>query len=257
MGMSRRTKQVLYGIFYLAILGGIGAGVYFLFLRPSPSCFDGIQNQGEQGVDCGGPCARVCASVNVQSIDVLGSVRVFSPLPGSASVLAELENANASSGAEIFDYTVTLYGPDGSTTVATVDGSSFIYPDETKYLILPNEAVSSTIGGASISLSGVQWVAASEMGQPPQFSFSNITTAPAPNNFMTVSGNITNLDASSFGTVLIGAIFKDAAGTPVGASQTEVNSLAPGGTLPFSISYPLMPNENVGATQLVGYGERG
>ena len=254
--MSRRAKQVLYGIFYLAVLGGIGTGAYFLFFRPGPSCFDGIQNQGEQGVDCGGPCAP-CASVNVQPVGVLGSVRVFSPLPGSVSVLAELENANASSGAEIFDYTVTLYGPDGSTTVASANGSSFIYPDETKYLILPNEPVSSTIGGASIAISNMSWIAASQMGAPPKFSFSNIVTSPAPGNFMTVSGNITNLDASSFGTVLIGAIFKDAAGTPVGASQTEVNSLAPGATQPFSISYPLMPNEDVGATQLVGYGERG
>ena len=30
--------------------------------RPAPkmSCADGVQNQGEQGVDCGGPCARPC-----------------------------------------------------------------------------------------------------------------------------------------------------------------------------------------------------
>ncbi len=26
------------------------------------TCSDGIQNQGEQGVDCGGPCGNICAS---------------------------------------------------------------------------------------------------------------------------------------------------------------------------------------------------
>ncbi len=254
--MSRRVKQVLYGFFYLAVLGGIGAGVYFLFLKPGPSCFDGIQNQGEQGVDCGGPCARQCASVNVQPVVALGTVRVFSPISGSESVLAKLENANAASAAQAFDYTVTLYGMDGSTTVATVKGSSFIYADETKYLILPNVQVSSTVGSANVAIGGIQWISASQMGLPPQFSFTNITNTPAPNNFVTVSGNITNLDASSFNTVLVGAIFKDAAGTPVGASQTEINALAPGAAQPFSITYPLVPNEDVSAIELVGYAER-
>lgn len=28
--------------------------------QPCPSCFDGIQNQGEAGVDCGSPCAQAC-----------------------------------------------------------------------------------------------------------------------------------------------------------------------------------------------------
>ncbi len=30
--------------------------------KPCPSCFDGIQNQGEEGVDCGGPC-RPCTTL--------------------------------------------------------------------------------------------------------------------------------------------------------------------------------------------------
>lgn len=28
--------------------------------NPAPTCFDGIQNQGETGVDCGGPCIAIC-----------------------------------------------------------------------------------------------------------------------------------------------------------------------------------------------------
>ena len=25
--------------------------------KPTATCYDGIQNQGEEGIDCGGPCA--------------------------------------------------------------------------------------------------------------------------------------------------------------------------------------------------------
>ena len=31
--------------------------------EPAPTCFDGIQNQGETGVDCGGPCSS-CSTCN-------------------------------------------------------------------------------------------------------------------------------------------------------------------------------------------------
>ena len=26
------------------------------------TCYDGVKNQGEQGIDCGGPCQAACAS---------------------------------------------------------------------------------------------------------------------------------------------------------------------------------------------------
>lgn len=36
--------------------------------KPFPDCFDNMQNQGEQGVDCGGPCFP-CGSVLTAKID--------------------------------------------------------------------------------------------------------------------------------------------------------------------------------------------
>jgi hypothetical protein len=254
--MSRRAKQVIYGILYLAILGGIITGIYFLFLRPSPSCFDGIQNEGEQGVDCGGPCATACLPSNTQPISPLGAVQVFSPLKGHVTVLAHLENMNADSGASLFDYTVTLYGIDGSTTVATLPGSSFAYADETKYIVFPNVAVTSSVSRADITINDTQWMPADQMGFVPQFTFTNEQDVASGNGYVTVNGNITDRDVASFNNVIIVAIFKDAAGMPIGASETELDSIAPGDTQSFSISYPAVPNENISATELHAYAER-
>ncbi|MBN2014301.1 MAG: hypothetical protein JW778_03895 [Candidatus Altiarchaeota archaeon] len=36
--------------------GGGGGGGGGIISKPKESCFDGIKNQGEEGVDCGGPC---------------------------------------------------------------------------------------------------------------------------------------------------------------------------------------------------------
>ena len=82
---------------------------------------------------------EVCIPSNIAPIVPLGAVTIFSPLAGHVTVLAELENANTDFAAKSFDYTVTLYGADGSSTVANFPESSFAYADETKYIVLPNE----------------------------------------------------------------------------------------------------------------------
>ncbi len=45
-------------------VSGDGCSPFCLFETSSlpSSCFDGLQNQGESGLDCGGPCSRVCPS---------------------------------------------------------------------------------------------------------------------------------------------------------------------------------------------------
>jgi hypothetical protein len=256
--MSRRVKQVVYGILYLVIIGLIITGVYFLFLKPTPSCFDNIQNQGETGVDCGGPCAKLCIPTNIAPVVPLGAVTIFSPLAGHVTVLAELENTNSDFAASSFNYVVTLYGADGSSVVANVPGSSFAYAAETKYLVLPNEDVPASVSRATIAVSDIQWVPSAQLGLVPQFAFTNVTGTVATTGYATVSGNITDRDVSSFNNVIVVAIFKNSAGMLIGASQTELDSLASNATQDFSISYPATASSSVdiSETELHAYAER-
>ena len=48
-------------IVILAIILIVGLPA-FLLLYKAPTCFDGKQNQGEGGIDCGGPCVKLCPS---------------------------------------------------------------------------------------------------------------------------------------------------------------------------------------------------
>jgi hypothetical protein len=251
----RRAKQIVYGVIYFAILLLVVTGIHFLFFRSPASCFDNIQNQGEQGVDCGGPCAKVCIPSTIQPISVLGTVHVFSPTTGHVTVLAQLENANSDFGASSFNYVVTLYGLDDMTVVGTLAGSSFTYADETKYIVLPNEPVPMQIGRADIAIGNVQWVPADRMGLVPLFTFTNIMPSSGK-GYVTIGGDITDRDISSFSSVTLVAIFKNAAGSPIGASATELDSISPGTAQAFSVSYPALPNENISATELKAYAIR-
>ena len=71
---SRFLKQFIYGVLYLGILSGLSYGVYAFVVR-QPNCTDGRQNQGESGIDCGGPCTS-CELRQLKPIEIR-SARVF------------------------------------------------------------------------------------------------------------------------------------------------------------------------------------
>jgi hypothetical protein len=253
--MSRTIKQVIYGAFYLAILGGIAAWIYFSYLKPAPSCFDNIQNQGEEGVDCGGPCAKVCTPTDIQPIMVQGSVSTFTTGAHNVTFLARVTNVNGDFAASSFDYHFDLYGA-SDTVIESIPGQSFIYAGEAKYLILPNETVPPAVTSVALVVENPVWAESSVIGDAPQFAFQDVVTQAAPSSTAEVSGKITNDDASAFAKVMIIAVFKDARGGAVGASQTELDNVAANGTYNFSVMYPYTPNINPGTTEVVAYALR-
>ena len=53
--------------FILLILGAVVAAFIAILsiatLYKSPTCTDGVENQGEAGIDCGGPCSFLCTDL--------------------------------------------------------------------------------------------------------------------------------------------------------------------------------------------------
>jgi hypothetical protein len=98
--------------FILLIIGAVVASfalvVFFAAVYQAPSCGDRIQNQGEDGVDCGGPCSYLCTELQLPP-----TVLYSKPLQNVSSrtdVVAAIENKNATVAARNVPYTVTLYG---------------------------------------------------------------------------------------------------------------------------------------------------
>lgn len=261
----RLAKQIIYGALYLVIIVGIVAGFYFLFLRGgTASCFDNKQDGGETGVDCGGPCAAVCIPSTLQNISVVrGSVLVFNPYPELSSLpvhytlLAQVANVNAEFGTKAMDYQFNLYSAPNAL-VQSVPGRSFIYGGEVKYLIVPNLSVSEPVDYATLTVqSSTTWTPSSTMGGVPQFGNPlPIVGSALTSSTITVNGRLTDGDASSFTNVLIVAVFYDASGNAVGASQTVVDRIAQGETADFSVMYPATPGIVPGLTKAYAYASR-
>lgn len=252
---ARRAKQVIYGAFYLIIVFAVVYGVYARYFKVTTSCFDGIQNQGEMGVDCGGPCAKVCIPANLATISLVGKVLVLGSGQGHATLLAQVANKNAGFAAQSFGYRFDLFDATGGL-IQSAPGQSFIYSGEVKYLIAPNVTLSGAVDHATLVIENPVWVPAVQLGFVPQFSLQALGPGPSSSSTISVSGELTNGDVAAFDNVLVIGVFSDDFGDVLGASQTILDHVAPNQTSAFSIIYPATPGIDLARTQLFAYALR-
>ncbi|MFQ5752878.1 MAG: hypothetical protein ACE5HI_12855 [bacterium] len=254
--MSRRTaKQLTYGVFYLAFWAVVISAVYFLFLRPEPSCFDGKHNQNEEGIDCGGPCAQSCLPAGLEPLEVVGRILTFRPSPDRLSILAQVSNPNFDQAAKSFTYDFLLYGA-GDEVVQSFRGTSFAYAREAKYILLPNASLPARpFSRVGLELGDFEWVPGDEMGRRPSISLSGIATEIEENS-LRVEGRVLNADTVSFPKVTILAIFWGELGNIAGASETEINNLRPNESSAFTVIHPSIPNVDTSKTKVFVYAQR-
>jgi hypothetical protein len=134
----RRKKQTIIasilGLVFISLL----SGTYFKWFYVGATCFDGKQNQNEEGLDCGGPCAMNCELLTVKPLQVEWSKAIFLK-DGLYDLAAKINNINPNYGLGRFDYTFKLYDKSGQLLMEK-KGSSFSLPNQKKYIIETNVA---------------------------------------------------------------------------------------------------------------------
>lgn len=110
--------------FIIAVLGALAA---FFFLSQEASCSDGIQNQEEVGVDCGGPCRDLCEE-QVSPLTTLWS-RPIPTQEGRYDAVALIENPNFNAGVSRISYSFKLYDNE-NVLVAERMGETYVNPSE-------------------------------------------------------------------------------------------------------------------------------
>lgn len=252
-------KQLIYGIFYLALWAGLIGGIY-AWQKPAPTCFDDRRNQNEVGVDCGGVCARVCVPETIAAISQSGDPRLIllgasvasttNPIPAPRiSVVAEIQNRNLDFGASSFEYLFKVYDQ-GGAEIASFPGRSFIYAGEVKRLSLLNQVLpeGSSPAAARLTIQNPIWTPVARFPLP-KLAIQTVNTTEANDNLVT-RGVLVNQDSIGFATVYITAVYYDAAGRTLGVSGTERNNVAAGEVREFSLFHPTIPNAVPERTQI-------
>ena len=107
---SQRRKFI--DVFIVVCIGVILIGVpTFYFIYKQPTCFDGIKNGNEQGVDCGGSCQRLCPSAFLSP--EVSWTRFEQIVPGLYNVAAYIVNPNIEGEAIGVPYHIALYDDRG------------------------------------------------------------------------------------------------------------------------------------------------
>lgn len=110
----------------LAVVLAIGAFFALPYFFKAPTCFDKKQNGNESGVDCGGPCLKLCLS-QVNDLKVIWQ-RSFKITNGVYDVLAYVVNQNYDAGVKKIIYKFSLYDTN-NLLIAERVGKTFISPN--------------------------------------------------------------------------------------------------------------------------------
>jgi len=244
--MSRYLRKQITIIFILlAVIALIGAGIYFLTLpKEEPTCSDGIQNQGEEGVDCGAICGNFC---DTQEKLLKVMYQGFIPTTeNNYDLVAQIENTNNLWGADNVPYTFYLYNEAGEQ-IASRQGSAYILPQETKYIVEQKVYCGEIPAKVELELGRENWKKADNFRDLNlKFRERNIQTgAGNPNRLYGVLENDTsyNLNKIEIVGVVVGADNKI-----IAAGKTEMTTLMMGESRYFEIGFP-----NVISGQVITY----
>ncbi len=217
--VNRTQRKIFYGAGYLLLFTLFGVLVYSA-TRQEPSCFDGVQNQEEEGIDCGGPCDEDCALRFLEAPRITDTK--FVVVDGFIVVVGELYNPNEAYGARLIDYTISVSSADGRVRYST-SGTTFLYGGERKLIIeaIP-EANVGVFERVEITIENPLWERIGAFSEPRLTLLVESVVYNESEGGLRIHGRIRNEEARRASVVNIAAVLYDKNGRLAGASKTEI-----------------------------------
>jgi len=236
-----KNRKILYGVAVISVLLiSIGVPTFF-YLYKAPTCFDNIQNSNEQGVDCGGSCARLCQN-SFLSADISWT-RYAEVTPHLYNIGAYIVNPNSEGEASKVPYLIELFDKDG--TIITDRKGTITLPPHRNTLVF--------VGAINVG---------NRLPSRATFSF---TTAPnwhkrvdplsklsvSDKNYnedsvgSSLSATINNSDVVPVSNVSVGAVLYDSEGTAIGFSKTILDEIPANGSAVAPFTWAVNRNGKV------------
>jgi hypothetical protein len=209
---------------------------FYVFIYEAPTCFDGRRNGGEDGVDCGGACRLLCSALITEPIPTWDP-RVFRVSPGVYSVLAYLENPNATGEVLLAPYTFRLYDKD-STLVAERSGQTFIPKGKAFAIFEGNIQTGERIPIRATFDFDRELVWITDLEPEPVLQVTNKALSREETT-PRVDATVTNTGLERVAYIELVAIIFDASGNAIGSSRTFVESLEKGESKDIVFTWPM------------------
>lgn len=210
-------RRLTYAGSILLVFALLLAGGWYFFIYTPPSCFDGIQNQDEVGIDCDGSCSKMCSPSNVNALWTRAVKVAEGVYHGVALVKNPLGDAKGSN----LPYTMSLYDTE-NVLVAERRGTLNLNPGETRVVFESNIVTGSRIPfRAFTSLGDGVW----DRMAPVQ-NLVAVIPNPLDQENRLLSAVLENTTAAPVNGVIADALLYDAEGILVAASETRIDTLA-------------------------------
>jgi len=237
-------RRLTYFIIIFAALVILASASFFLLFERVPSCFDGIKNQDEEGIDCGGLCDRFCSS-QVADLVVLWK-RILPAGDGSYDVVARIENPNPNAGIGEIQYLFKLYDRD-NILVAKREGKTFVNPNE-QFAVLENKVQTGERIPSRVVFTFTEtpyWVRA-DRGQERPLMVVSETRFETVNAKPRVRATIANKSLEEIQDIAMTALLFDDRSNVLAASKTTVGILVQNSSKQISFLFP-QPLDNAPA----------
>ncbi len=231
--MPRGLKKFLYGLLYLAAAGLLVFWWYRAAVAPVPSCFDGVRNGGETGIDCGGPC-EPCEVKNLLPLRA-ERVRTFRTDGGDVAAVAALVNPNEAYEGDV-SYTVS-FRDEENKEIGSVARTATVPPGGVWYAYEAYRERGRSVAGADVQLTETTWRKRTDALRPA-VSVRDVRVETADGRVV-VRGAAVNGGLARAENVDVIAVVSDRNGFPLFASKTLVEALPSGGEREFSILFPV------------------
>lgn len=219
----------------------------YLSYYKAPSCSDGLQNQGELGIDCGGPCARLCQSAFLPP--EVSWTKFEKVSEGIYNLGAYIINPNINGAVVAAPYKFSLFDKDG-ILITEVPGKTII-PAHRNTLAF----------AASVSTQKRPVVRAIfEFTQPPlwQKSFDSLGGVSILDKKYTEDADGSSLEVTlenkillAYNSIRLGAVLYDDADNAIGFSSTVVDTIAPGSRESAVFTWPLSRKGKVASIEIL------
>lgn len=236
--MDRKIiKQLIIGIIFILTIGGSSYGLVDYYFIIEPTCFDKVKNDQEEGIDCGLFACGVACEPAILPLNIV-SQKLIEVKPNDYDFIAQINNPNSFFGASRVEYNLNANTVSGS--IIKISGNFYIFPGQTRFVIVSNIRTGDTLADASIDIDKVDWEKIE--------TFENINFPVRRKNYTVVSKNgvfseleavVFNNSDFDFDKVEVGVILFSDKGDIIAVNKTDLRTLISRAERHFKVSWPV------------------
>lgn len=217
-------RKALYIGMGAALLLIVGTSGIVRLIQKDPTCVDGIQNQDETGVDCGGTCPHFCKELAVAPVVIWS--RSFDAKNGFYTSAAMIENQNREAFVPMLSYEFSLYD-DKNIFIARKEATGYLLPNGRTLIVASHIETGDRIPvRTEFRYAPIpRWLATSFWMQQTdklRFATASLTQVTTKPKYQTT---VYNVGGTPIKDSTIGAVVYDATGNAIGVSQTVIDRL--------------------------------